>query len=407
MPWAMKNSFLPFVFLLKALLPSTGHCHPPLQLYITLTPPDGVLKLEPGTYSGPAVIDRPITIDGGGKVTVDGGGEDTVISVRSDNVTLRGLRITNSGNSHDQIDAGVLITANDVRIEDSVIDNVLFGIYLKKAHDNIIRNNRISSRPVDPTLRGEGMRLWYSSENLIKDNRFEQVRDLYITNSPDNRFIGNTIRNSRIAMEFIFSPGNLLENNDISNNGRGIVIVYSNELVIRNNRLSHMNDFAGSALSLKESSQVLIEGNQILHCAVGVTANSPIHPENTFQMRKNQFAYNDIALYFYGEKGGHVIHDNRFEQNMRQIAVSSPSSALLHDWKGNRWDDYQGFDLDKDGTGDQPYELYLYSDRIWMDRPMVRFFRGSPVMEALDFLERLSAYSSPQLILRDPKPRMH
>lgn len=396
---------IPLVLLLLAFAPP-GECHPPLQLYLKLTPPGGVLKLEPGTYSGPAIIDSPITIDGGGKVTIDGGGDGTVVSVKADNVTLRGLHITNSGDSHDQTDAGILLEANDVRIEDNVIDDVLFGIQLRKAHDNTIRGNRIFSRPTSLTLRGEGLRLWYSSENLIEDNQFEQVRDLYITNSPDNRFIGNTIHDSRVAMEFVFSPGNLVERNDISENGRGIVIVYSNEIVLRDNQLHHMRAFAGAALSLKESSQVLIEGNEILHCTVGVTANSPIHPENIFRMQGNRFAYNDIALYFYGEKGGHIIHDNSFEQNIRQIAVSSPTSALAHDWAGNQWDDYRGFDLDGNGFGDQPYDVYLYSDRIWMDRPMTRFFRGSPIMEALDFVERLTAYSTPKLILRDPTPRM-
>ena len=36
---------------------------------------------------------------------------------------------------------------------------------------------------------------------------------------------------------------------------------------------------------------------------------------------------------------------------------------------------------------------------------MARFFRNSPVMELLDFLERLAPFSKPDLILRDEKPR--
>ena len=71
----------------------TGYAHPPLQLFVALTPPGGTLQLEPGTYSGPVVIDRPITIEGSGRAIIDGGGEGTVVSVVSDAVTLRGLRI--------------------------------------------------------------------------------------------------------------------------------------------------------------------------------------------------------------------------------------------------------------------------------------------------------------------------
>jgi nitrous oxidase accessory protein len=37
--------------------------------------------------------------------------------------------------------------------------------------------------------------------------------------------------------------------------------------------------------------------------------------------------------------------------------------------------------------------------------PPARFFKNSPVMELLDFLERLAPFSSPELTLKDDKPR--
>jgi nitrous oxidase accessory protein len=59
-----------------------------------------------------------------------------------------------------------------------------------------------------------------------------------------------------------------------------------------------------------------------------------------------------------------------------------------------------------DGVGDRPYELYSYADRIWMDVPYAQFFKGSPVLEVLDFLERLAPFTDPDMILRDEKPLM-
>jgi hypothetical protein len=76
-----------------------------------------------------------------------------------------------------------------------------------------------------------------------------------------------------------------------------------------------------------------------------------------------------------------------------------------NEWRGNHWDDYQGFDRDGDGVGDTPYELYAFADRIWMEIPQARFFKTSPVLELLDFLERLAPFSSPDLTLKDEKPR--
>ena len=40
-----------------------------------------------------------------------------------------------------------------------------------------------------------------------------------------------------------------------------------------------------------------------------------------------------------------------------------------------------------------------------MDFPAAAFFRGSPLFEALDFLDRLAPFSEPTLILRDETPR--
>lgn len=41
-----------------------------------------------------------------------------------------------------------------------------------------------------------------------------------------------------------------------------------------------------------------------------------------------------------------------------------------------------------------------------MDVPYARFFKGSPVLEVLDFLERLAPFTDPDMILRDEKPLM-
>ena len=57
--------------------------HPPLQLFVDLTPEHGVLRPPAGTYGGPVVISRPMTVDGQGEVTIDGGGEGTVLTVRA------------------------------------------------------------------------------------------------------------------------------------------------------------------------------------------------------------------------------------------------------------------------------------------------------------------------------------
>lgn len=401
----MKKRLWRMAGLLAGLLSAApGHCLPPLQMFVDVTPPGGVLRPPPGTYAGPVVIRRPLTLEGEGRITIDGGGRGTVLSVVSDGVTVRGLRLTNSGESHDTVDAGILVEGNDNLVEDNTIDDSLFGLHLRQARRNTLRRNRISSKPFDVNMRGDGIRLWYSSDNLIEGNVLREVRDIFLINSPDNRLIGNDTRRSGVGIQLVYAPGNLLEDNTIAGNTTGIVLVYSDDNIIRRNHLQHLRSASGSGLAVKESSGVLIEDNDILHCAIGILANSPIHPENTLELRNNRFTYNDVAMYFYGEKGGHTVQDNRFEQNLQDIAVSAAASARANHWRGNYWDKYEGFDRDGDGIGDQPHEIHLYSDRLWMDRPMTRFFRGAPMLELIDFIEQLAPFTEPPLVLRDPAP---
>ncbi|MFK5985107.1 MAG: nitrous oxide reductase family maturation protein NosD [Pseudomonadota bacterium] len=377
-----------------------------MQLYVELTPAGGVLRPEPGIYAGPVVLNRAITIDGQGKVTIDAEGDDTVLTIKTDNCIIRGLHLTGSGESYNDIDSAITIEGDNNLIENNTIDEVLFGINLSSANENIIRKNRITSRENEISLRGDGLRLWNSHDNFFVENNITRARDVFIINSNANTFLANQISHSRVGLQFVFSPENKIINNTIAHNSTGILVLYSNDLLIEGNTITHLRSFSGSALAFKESNGVVAQNNSILHCATGVSANSPVHPENRLSLFNNRFAYNDVALYFYGEKGGHIIHKNHFDNNLIDVQVSSPTTALHNDWKGNFWDTYQGFDQNKDGFGDTAFELYSYSDRIWRDRPMTQFFRGSALFETIDFAERLSSFSAPQMILRDPQPQM-
>jgi len=392
------------VIFLWLLINSTVFALPPMQLYVELTPEGGVLRPEPGRYSGPVVLSRAITIDGQGKVIIDAEGNGSVLTIEANDITIRGLKLVNSGGSFDQANAGITLKADKSLIENNIIDNTLFGINLLGGNDNIIRNNKISSIETTPSLRGDGLRMWNSHDNLIENNTFDKVKDIYVTNSLTNRFINNHISQSRIGFELIFSHENEIIDNTIEHNSTGMILIYSNDVIVKGNSIKHLRSHAGSALAFKETYNVQVLNNKILHCAIGLSANAPLDPENVILLKNNDFIYNDIGLYFYGERGGHLVHNNRFEANLLDIQASVPSASFYNDWQGNYWDTYEGFDNNLDGLGDTPFELYSWSDRLWIDMPMTRFFRGSPMMEAIDFIERFTSFSEPVLMLRDNKP---
>ena len=393
-------------FILLSQAPG-AHAAQPLQPWFDMAMPGAIIRLPPGIYQGPAVISKPLTLEGEGKVIIDAGGQGTVLTVKANNVTLRGLTLLGSGGSHDKIDGGLMVEGNNLLIENNVIEDVLFGISLHKTNHSIVRNNRIRSRPDDSADRGDGLRLWYSMRNRIENNDIAQMRDITVSNSPYNRFTGNTVRNSRRGLNFLFSHRSLVEGNRFENNSTGIIALNSEGLIIRRNRITHAMDASGAGIALKEISAALVIGNEIVHCAHGIMADSSTNPIDRIVFINNLIAYNITGIYFYGVKGSHIAIGNTFRSNLWPVTIIGDGDPLNDTWWGNYWDTYEGFDRDHDGYGDRPYELLAYADRIWMETPAARFFRNSPVLELLDFLERLAPFSAPSLILRDPAPRIN
>jgi len=393
--------------LLFLLLPAVGAAgYPSLQELIDKTPEGETLVLEPGTYAGRVLITKPITIDGQHKATVDAGGKGSVIVIKADGVTIKNLHLTNSGESTNDIDSGVQVRGNFNVIKDNVMDNVLFGVDLQQSRNNIIKRNRIRSKDnFSLGQKGDSVRLWYSFDNKILDNISDNVRDMVVWYSANNIIRGNRTSNARYSLHFMYSRYNLVEDNYYVNNAVGIFLMYSDSVVLRNNHIAHAAGPTGVGIGFKETSDLTLEGNEILYCASGLYIDvSPYQPDTTNRFTDNLIAYNGIGIRFLNDWHSNIFRDNRFVDNLTQIVVSGGGTANRNEWTGNYWSDYEGFDQDHDGIGDNPYELYAYADRLWQNEPYAQFFKGSPLLEVLDFLERLAPFSEPRLLVRDDKP---
>lgn len=412
----LRGRLLLLVLLLAAALGVTGAEetpsapeYPPFQPLVDAMEPGGVLKPPPGVYAGPVVVDAPIIIDGGGQVTIDNGGKGTVMLLDTDGAQVRNMTLRNSGRSFNDIDSGIQVRGNYNVIKDNVIEDTLFGVDLQQSENNVVRRNEISSKNVSLGLRGDGVRMWYSFGNTIEDNEIHDSRDnMVVWYSRDNVMRNNTATRGRYSMHFMYSQYNLVENNRFWNNSVGIFIMYSDSVVIRNNHVSHATGATGIGIGFKETSDNDILNNEILYCANGLYLDlSPWQPDSTNRITNNLVAYNGVGVQFLSDWTGNVFKENTFTGNLTQVAVSGAKSAKRNIWDGNYWDDYQGFDQNNDGVGDTPHQFYAYADRIWMDVPSARFFKGSPVLEVIDFLERLAPFSTPELVLKDERPLIH
>ena len=378
----------------------------PFQELVDAAPAGSTLKPPPGQYAGPVRLSKPLTIDGGGRVVIDAGGKGTVFSLEANDAVLRGLTLRGSGDSHDTDDGCLDVRGHRNTIERLVIEDCLFGIDLKQSNANQVRDNRISSKPVPLGVRGDALRLWYSRDNRVEGNDISDSRDMVAWYSHGNVIRGNTSRRSRYSIHFMFATYNLVEGNRFYDNAVGVYLMYTEGVHVKHNLISHATGATGMGLGFKEASDAVIEGNEIIYCAVGVHSDlSPFQPDTKIEFRNNRIAYNGIGMLFTSELGGNVASGNVFEGNLTHVAQAGRNTGGLNEWRGNHWDDYQGFDRDKDNVGDTPYELYAFADSIWMEIPQARFFKTSPALELLDFLERLAPFSSPDLMLKDEKPR--
>src|SRR6185436_13588929 len=105
-----------------------------LLTLLVLGPPD-TLRLARGVHLGPLVISRPTVVLGETGAVIRGSGRGSVVEITAAGTLLRGLRIEHSGRDTDRDDAGVMIRADSVTLEDLEIRDVLFGVYLRKAAD--------------------------------------------------------------------------------------------------------------------------------------------------------------------------------------------------------------------------------------------------------------------------------
>jgi len=378
----------------------------PLQALVDIAKPGDTIKLRPGIYEGPIVIKtNRLVIDGSGKCTVSGNDKGSVISIEADSVHIKNFVITNSGGSHDKIDAGVVIKGNHNIIENNRIQECLFGVDIFQSDHNKILHNEISSLSRrEKALKGDAIRLWYSKHNLIKHNYWHHVRDMVVWYSSDTSFEENKGVGHRYSIHFMYAHNNKIYKNEFYGNSVGVFLMYSERTIMTENVIMKSQGVSGMCLGMKETSSNQILNNRFIYSAEGIHFDvSPYVPEKMNTIENNEIAFCGSGMFFHGNQTGNLIKQNYFHNNLSQVTAQG-KTANGNIWENNYFDDYQGFDRDGDNIGDTPYRLYTYVEHLWNFNKNVKFFYGSPILVILDFLERLASFSEPKFVLKDDKP---
>ncbi len=381
-----------------------------LQDAIDKAPSGSILKLPAGVYKGNIVINKPLTIVGKEDgVIIDGGGKGTVITTEGSFITLKNLKIIGSGDRHDKIDGAISMgNGSQCEVSNCIIEDCLFGIDMKMMRNSIISNNKISSKDLDLGLRGDGLRIWYSHDNIIKGNSLKKSRDMVIWYSHGNEIIGNSGEHCRYSLHFMYAGKNIVKDNHYKFNSVGIFFMYSKDTIAIGNTVQSSLGATGMGIGLKDVSNFTLKDNTVIYCAQGLYIDrSPLEPGTNNWITGNKILYNAEALHFHSMSENNIIKDNIIMGNIEDVVNDSRGSKTnKNEIVGNYWDNYEGFDRDGDNIGDTPHKVYQYADQLWIYNPDVKFFYGSPVISMLNFLAKLAPFTSPLFLLEDEKPKV-
>lgn len=374
--------------------------------------PGDIIVVPPGVYAGPIEVTVPgLTLEGQEGAIIDGGGLGDVLTVRAPDVTLRGLTIRNSGDSLDREHAGITGLAPRLTIENNRLENVLFGIYLKEAPDSVIRGNYVTGMDLDIGRRGDGIRVWQSSDTLLEDNYVYDVRDVVMWFSSDGTLRNNVVENGRYGLHFMFSDNQIVEENILRNNSVGAYLMYSSGLRMTNNLLLDNNGPSGYGLALKDVDNVQAENNRMVNNRVGVYVdNSPRERDTFVTFENNLLAYNEIGVEMLPLVTRNTFTNNIFQENREQVAIAGGGELRGNNWSrggwGNYWSDYAGFDADGNQVGDLVYRSTSLYENLMEQYPELRLFQLSPATDALDLAARAFPVFQPRAKMADEHPLM-
>ena len=364
---------------------------------------DSVL-VEKGFYKeGNIIIDKAIFFLGRDFPTIDGDRKFEVLSIKSNNVTVKGFKIQHSGYATLDDPGGIKVyDSHHVTIIDNLVYDNFFGIYIQYSKNCVIKNNKIIAFGKEEQEIGNGIHCWKSDSLQIIGNYVSGNRDgiyfEFVTNSVIWRNI--SVHNIRYGLHFMFSNDDAYFSNIFENNGAGVAVMYTKNVVMMNNTFKDNWGDAAYGLLLKDISDAYIFNNRFINNTSAIFMDGG----NRIKVEKNTFKANGWGLKIQASCMDNIIENNNFLGNT--FDVSTNSILIQNRFIANYWDKYEGYDLNKDGIGDVPYRpLSLFSVIVERNPPAMLLFR-SFMVSLLDKSEKILPSLTPENFI-DNTPLIH
>lgn len=395
------------VGILGASTAATVAAAPSLQARIDAAPPGATVTVR-GVERGPVVISKPLRLVGEPGAVIDGGGRGTVVRVTAPGVILSRLTLRRSGTDLNEEDAGVAVGAQGAILEDLVLEEVLFGLNLKRADDAVIRRVTMRGYDLPSGRRGDAVRLWYSQRVVLSDVRIRRLRDVLIWFSRSSVLHALDVAASRYGVHLMYADDLRLLDSTFTDNAVGAYVMYSSGVRIEGNRFLRHRGSTGVGLAFKESDDVVVRGNLLAGNHVGLYLDgTPLREGGRSEISGNVVAGNETGIVLLANASGNVLVGNRFDHNARQVRVEGGAQAgnvWARAGRGNYWSDHVALDADGDGVADLPYRAQEWFERLEDRLPASALLWGSTAVAAVDFASRLLPLFPPHVLLEDPSP---
>ncbi|MFD1177904.1 nitrous oxide reductase family maturation protein NosD [Paenibacillus puldeungensis] len=347
----------------------------PLQPIIDQAGTGDTIKLTSGTYVGPVVIDKKLTILGDGDVSlINGSSDEAAIAINSAGTELRNIEIRQAAGG--EVPA-VSVKADHVTLDNLSIQTRGFGILLRDSKGGLITNNKIKWIRLEGKLggnRGNGIDLYNSDGIQIIANQISYLRDgIYIENSQDVKVDNNRLSHLRYGIHCMYVNGSHVTNNLGEYNYTGAMIMGVSDVIVSGNSFRKQNQNVhaqGILLYDVHTSSIFkntVEGNR-----VGIY----MEQSSNNVLKDNLVLRNYTGVQFLNADG------NRFQNNtfIANVIEASATSSKKNQLDGNYWDAFQGLDVTNDGLSDLPYATNPFYQRLTAKNAAYQLFFQSPGM---------------------------
>lgn len=374
-----------------------------IQKALAMAQNGDIIRVTASTYFvQDLLIEKSVSLIGTGYPVLDGQKKSNILIIRAPNVTIKGFIIRNSGISNIKDKAGIRVEKGDsVSIIDNRLENTCFGIYLAKVKGGTISGNTIHG--VNSVIQsGNGIHLWYSHYISILNNKISGQRDgiyfEFATHCTISRNLSE--QNHRYGLHFMFSNNDTYTFNTFRNNGSGVAVMYTKYIIMTNNTFDQNWGSSSFGLLLKDISRSTISNNTFSKNTSG------IYMEGTSDVKcvRNNFLNNGLAVRMLADCEKDTFLLNNFMGNTFDFTTNGTEN--LNFLKGNYWDKYAGYDLNRDQKGDLPYRPVSLYSQIIEKLPSAVFLLRSFMAELLDKAER-ALPSMSYVNLYDNEPSMH